>query len=117
MKSNELGGKIFFFKTDKTQNPKDCFSPILEVNSNFDNLKSLTLTNGKAYGITTNNELLEWEFDSKQKSRESSPSQNNKAKNDTNKTKINKKKDFNFLLFKPSYHFHKIKEKLVYYFE
>ena len=65
MKSNVLGGKIFFFKTDKTQNPKDYFSPILEVNSNFDNLKSLNLTNGKAYGITTNNELLEWEFEKK----------------------------------------------------
>ena len=65
MNSNTLGGKIFFFKTDKTPNPKDFFSPILEVNSNFDNLKSLSLTNGKAYGITINNELLEWEFEKK----------------------------------------------------
>ena len=52
MKSNTNSGKIFFFKTDKTQNPKDCFSSLFEVNSNFDNLKSLNLTNGKAYGIT-----------------------------------------------------------------
>ena len=65
MNSNDLGGKIFFFKTDKTPNPKDFFTQILEVNSNFDNLKSLSLTNGKAYGITINNELLEWEFEKK----------------------------------------------------
>ena len=114
MKSNELGGKIFFFKTDKTQNPKDCFSPILEVNSNFDNLKSLTLTNGKAYGITTNNELLEWEFEKKKihKNIPVSLPQENSENNSSNtiSTKIqNKKNDFYFLLTKPSYRFHKLK--------
>ena len=58
MKSDTLVGKIFFFKTDKSNNPKDCFTPLLEVNSNFDNLKAINLTNGKAYEITINNELL-----------------------------------------------------------
>ena len=65
MKENNLNGKIFFFKTDKSSNPKYNFSQLLEVNSNFDNLKSLNLTNGKAFGITINNELLEWEFEKK----------------------------------------------------
>ena len=66
MKSNnDLGGRIYFFKSDKSQNPRDCFSPLLEVNSNFDNIKSLHLGNGKAYGITTNNELLEWKYEKK----------------------------------------------------
>ena len=69
MKINNPGGKIYFFKSDKSQNPKDCFTPLLEVNSNFDNLKSLHLGNGKAFGITVNNELLEWEFEKKQKAK------------------------------------------------
>ena len=109
MENLQESGKIYFFKTSNSEKSSESFGPLLEVNSNFDILKSLTICANKALGITSNNELLEWEFDSKQKSRVSSPSQNNKAKNDTNKTKINKKKDFNFLLFKPSYHFHKIK--------
>ena len=109
MENLQESGKIYFFKTSNSEKSSESFGPLLEVNSNFDILKSLNICVNKALGITSNNELLEWEFDSKQKSRVSSPSQNNKAKNDTNKTKINKKKDFNFLLFKPSYHFHKIK--------
>ena len=109
MENLQESGKIYFFKTSNSEKSSESFGPLLEVNSNFDILKSLNICANKALGITSNNELLEWEFDSKQKSRVSSPSQNNKAKNDINKTKINKKKDFNFLLFKPSYHFHKIK--------
>ena len=109
MENLQESGKIYFFKTSNSEKSSESFGPLLEVNSNFDILKSLNICANKALGITSNNELLEWEFDFKQKSRVSSPSQNNKAKNDTNKTKINKKKDFNFLLFKPSYHFHKIK--------
>ena len=109
MENLQESGKIYFFKTSNSEKSSESFGPLLEVNSNFDILKSLNICANKALGITSKNELLEWEFDSKQKSRVSSPSQNNKAKNDTNKTKINKKKDFNFLLFKPSYHFHKIK--------
>ena len=73
MKINNPGGKIYFFKSDKSQNPKDCFTPLLEVNSNFDNLKSLHLGNGKAFGITVNNELLEWEFEKKQKAKNLPP--------------------------------------------
>ena len=109
MENLQESGKIYFFKTSNSEKSSESFGPLLEVNSNFDILKSLNICANKALGITSNNELLEWEFDSKQKSRVSSPSQNNKAKNGINKTKINKKKDFNFLLFKPSYHFHKIK--------
>ena len=109
MENLQESGKIYFFKTSNSEKSSESFGPLLEVNSNFDILKSLNICANKALGITSNNELLEWEFDSKQKSRVSSPSQNNKTKNVTNKTKINKKKDFNFLLFKPSYHFHKIK--------
>ena len=118
MNSNTLGGKIFFFKTDKTPNPKDFFSPILEVNSNFDNLKSLSLTNGKAYGITINNELLEWEFEKKKANKNipvSLPQENseNNSNNYTPSKTQNKKNDFYFLLSKPSYRFHKLKIKSV----
>ena len=109
MENLQESGKIYFFKTSNSEKLSEAFGPLLEVNSNFDILKSLNICANKALGITSNNELLEWEFDSKQKSRVSSPSQNAQTKSDSNKTKNNKKKDFNFLLFKPSYHFHKIK--------
>ena len=109
MENLQESGKIYFFKTTNSEKLSEAFGPLLEVNSNFDILKSLNICANKALGITSNNELLEWEFDSKQKSRVASPSQNAQTKNDSNKTKNNKKKDFNFLLFKPSYHFHKIK--------
>ena len=117
MKSNSIGGKIFFFKTDKNPNSKDCFSPLLEVNSNFNNLKSLNLTYGKAYGITINDELLEWEYEKKKT--------NKKPQNDTNQENPEssqnyiqpqiptKKNDFYFLLTKPSYRFHKMKIKSI----
>jgi len=117
MKSNTIGGKIFFFKTDKNPNSKDCFSPLLEVNSNFNNLKSLNLIYGKAYGITINDELLEWEYEKKKT--------NKNPQNDTNQenpessqnyiqTQIpTKKNDFYFLLTKPSYRFHKMKIKSI----
>ena len=113
-----LGGKIYFFKSDKSQNPKDCFTPLLEVNSNFDNLKSLYLGNGKAYGITVNNELLEWEFDKKQKSKNNSsekPTENsvdNSSPIPTGKS-LQKKNDYYFLISKPSYRFHKMKIKQI----
>ena len=109
MENLQESGKIYFFKTSNSEKLSEAFGPLLEVNSNFDILKSLNICANKALGITSNNELLEWEFDSKQKSRVSSPSQNAQTKSDSNKIKNNKKKDFNFLLFKPSYHFHKIK--------
>ena len=116
MKSNNSGGKIFFFKTDKTPNPKDCFTPLLEVNSNFDNLKTLSLTNGKAYGITINNELLEWEFEKKKTNKNIPISPQENAENASNITPSkaqNKKNDFYFLLSKPSYRFHKQKIKSI----
>ena len=90
-------GKIYFFKTSQSETPSEAFGPLLEVNSNFDILKSLNIYGAKALGITSNNELLEWEFDSKQQNQSNT------------KSKVQKKKDFNFLTFKPSYQFHKIK--------
>ena len=80
------GGKIYFIRTDKNPNPKICFSNLLEVNSNFDTLKTLHLSNGKALGITSNNELLEWEYNKKQ----------NITQNSTD-TLSSKKNDFLFL--------------------
>ena len=114
MKENNSNGKIFFFKTDKSSNPKDNFSQLLEVNSNFDNLKSLNLTNGKAYGITINNELLEWEFEKKKTKKNissSNPETSENSQNNTNSSFPNKKTDYYFLLSKPSYRFHKMKIK------
>ena len=66
MNNNYESGKIYFFKTGLSDNPSNTFGSLLEVNSNFDILKSLHISAGKALGITSNNELLEWEFDSKQ---------------------------------------------------
>ena len=114
MKENNSNGKIFFFKTDKSSNPKDNFSQLLEVNSNFDNLKSLNLTTGKAYGITINNELLEWEFEKKKTKKNISslnPENSENSQNNTNSSFPNKKTDYYFLLSKPSYRFHKMKIK------
>ena len=114
MKENNSNGKIFFFKTDKSSNPKDNFSQLLEVNSNFDNLKSLYLTTGKAYGITINNELLEWEFEKKKTKKNISslnPENSENSKNNTQSSFHNKKTDYYFLLSKPSYRFHKMKIK------
>ena len=115
MKENNSNGKIFFFKTDKTSNPKDNFSQLLEVNSNFANLKSLNLTNGKAYGITINNELLEWEFEKKKPKKNIlsvNPETSENSQNNTQQSSfLNKKNDYYFLLSKPSYRFHKMKIK------
>ena len=114
MKENNSNGKIFFFKTDKSSNPKDNFSQLLEVNSNFYNLKSLNLTNGKAYGITINNELLEWEFEKKKTKKNISslnPENSENSQNNTQSSFPNKKTDYYFLLSKPSYRFHKMKIK------
>ena len=114
MKENNSNGKIFFFKTDKSSNPKDNFSQLLEVNSNFYNLKSLNLTNGKAYGITINNELLEWEFEKKKTKKNissSNPETSENSQNNTQSSFPNKKTDYYFLLSKPSYRFHKMKIK------
>ena len=114
MKENNSNGKIFFFKTDKSSNPKDNFSQLLEVNSNFDNLKSLYLTTGKAYGITINNELLEWEFEKKKTKKNISslnPENSENSQNNTQSSFHNKKTDYYFLLSKPSYRFHKMKIK------
>ena len=105
MENLNESGKIYFFKTNLSETPSEAFGPLLEVNSNFDILRSLNICGGKALGITSNNELLEWEFDSKQKTTGAVKSPNNNL----TKSKNLKKNDFYFLLFKPSYHFHKIK--------
>ena len=66
MENINQSGKIYFFKTGLSDDPSKTFGSLLEVNSNFDILKSLHICGGKALGITSNNELLEWEFDTKQ---------------------------------------------------
>ena len=112
MQNIHESGKIYFFKTGLSDNPSNTFSSLLEVNSNFDILKSLHVYGGKALGITSNNELLEWEFDSKQNTK--NPSIPNPLSSiNSIKQKTTKKNDFYFLLFKPSYHFHKIKFSLI----
>lgn len=112
MQNNHKSGKIYFFKTGLSENPSNTFGSLLEVNSNFDILKSLHICAGKALGITSNNELLEWEFDSKQNTKNPSIP-NPLASINSIKQKTTKKNDFYFLLFKPSYHFHKIKFSLI----
>ena len=112
MQNNHENGKIYFFKTCLSENHSNTFGSLLEVNSNFDILKSLHICAGKALGITSNNELLEWEFDSKQNTKNPSiPNPLNSI--NSIKQKTTKKNDFYFLLFKPSYHFHKIKFSLI----
>ena len=112
MENLQESGKIYFFTTNLSESPLETFGPLLEVNSSFDILQSLNICGSKALGITSNNELLEWEFDSKQKGSTS------KVRSPLSKSQINlsklksyrkKEKDFYYLLFKPSYHFHKIK--------
>ena len=46
-------GKIYFFKTGLSEDPSNTFGSLLEVNSNFDILKSLHICGGKALGITS----------------------------------------------------------------
>ena len=107
MENLHESGKIYFFRTQVSEKPSESFGPLLEVNSNFDILKSLHISGTKALGITSNNELLEWEFNPNQKANSSKiPAPSTPS---SQKSKINKKKDYYFLLFKPSYHFHKIK--------
>ena len=108
MENMNESGKIYFFKINISETPSEAFGPLLEVNSNFDILKSLNICGAKALAITSNNELLEWEFDSKQKQLPGK-TLNPHSSGNLPKTKNPKKKDFYFLLFKPSYHFHKIK--------
>ena len=108
MENLHESGKVYYFKTGLSEDHSTTFGPLLEVNSNFDILKSLHICGGKALGITSNNELLEWEFDSKQNTK--NPSIPNPLSSiNSLKQKITKKNDYYFLLFKPSYHFHKIK--------
>ena len=112
MENLHESGKIYFFTTNLSDSPSEAFGSLLEVNSSFDILKSLNICGGKALGITSNNELLEWEFDSKQKG-SSTKVQTPLSKSQMNLPRIKssrkKEKEFYFLLFKPSYHFHKIK--------
>ena len=41
MENLNESGKIYFFKTNISEKPSEAFGPLLEVNSNFDILKSL----------------------------------------------------------------------------
>ena len=104
MISNPPTGRVYFFKTDKTI--KNKFSPILEINSNFDTLKSIVIGSGRAIGITSQDELLEWTFDKKTQSSITTTPPSNKQLKQT-------KNDFLFLLSKPVFQFNKLKFKSI----
>ena len=96
MEFKKNSGNVYYFKTDKTEDPKNCFSPTSEINSNFNKLYSLKLLSNKAYAITSNNELLQWKSEI----------------NTQNEDSLSESKPddaYLFLLKKPSYRFHKIK--------
>ena len=96
MEFKKNSGNVYYFKTDKTEDPKNCFSPTSEINSNFNKLYSLKLLSNKAYAITSNNELLQWKSEI----------------NNQNEGSLSESIPDNaclFLLKKPSYRFHKIK--------
>ena len=67
----------------------------LEIRSNFNKLNSIKIISNKAIGITSNNELFQWEEDKKEQI-----DSNQKDKN-------------NFLTSKPLYKFRKIKFKSI----
>lgn len=100
MKNLHESGKIYFFRTQVSDTPSEAFGPLLEVNSNFDILKSLHICGSKALGITSNNELLEWEFNPKQKNIFSSIP-NPQSSTYSPKSKFSKKKIFIFFFLSP----------------
>ena len=100
MKLKKNSGNIYYFKTEKTEDPKNCFSPTIEINSNFNKLYYFKIILNKAYAITSNHELLQW---------------NSEKSNQTQKSSSESKTEnkFLFLSTKPSYRFHKIKFKSI----
>ena len=93
MKAQNPIGKIYFLKTDKNHfSSQTSFGTLLEINTNFTTLTSIHINNNEALGLTSNNELLQWENDKKQSQKKN-------------------KNPYNFLQLKPSYHFNKIKFK------
>ena len=99
MEFKKNSGQIYYFKTDKTKDPKSCFSPILEVNSNLNKLNCLTISYKKALGITSNNELFLWNQEKEEDFQEQ------------NDNKINN--NYFYLSTKPHYLFRKIKFKSI----
>ena len=97
MEFKKNSGNIYFFNTNKTENPKNCFTSPLEIRSNFNKLNSIKIISNKAIGITSNNELFQWEEDKKEQI-----DSNQKDKN-----------NFLFLTSKPLYKFRKIKFKSI----
>ena len=108
MEFKKSGGNIYFLRTDESDDTKNYFSPTYEINSNSNKMVSLKIISYKALGITSNNELLQWEIDKsnilkdKEKDSESSP-------NDA----INKKNNFSFLSNTPTSLFQEIKFKSI----
>ena len=67
MKAQNPIGKIYFLKTDKNHfSSQTSFGTLLEINTNFTTLTSIHINNNEALGLTSNNELLQWENDKKQ---------------------------------------------------
>jgi len=98
MEFKKSGGNIYFLKTDESEDTKNYFSPTYEINSSPNKLVSLKIIPYKALGITSNNELFQWEIDKniilkeKDKDKDSEASPNDAT---------NQKNNFSFLSNKP----------------
>ena len=97
MEFKKNSGHIYFFNTCKEDNVKNCFTQPLEIKSNLNILNTIKIIPNKAIGITSNNELFQWEKDKKEEL-------------DSNQKEQN---DFLFLTSKPLYKFRSIKFKSV----
>ena len=101
MEFKNNSGFFYYFKTDKTEDSKNCFSTPLEVNGNLNKLNSLKVVQGKAFAITSNNELFQWK------------SEQDNIQNNNLKYNSQFKNNFFYLSGKPSYLFRKIKFKSI----
>ena len=102
-------GNIYFFKTDKTEDPKNYFTSTYQINSNLNKLNSFKILPNKALSITSDNELLKWETDKKHTQKESDSNINE----DSSNRNLNTKNNFLFLTMNPIYPFQKTKFKSI----
>ena len=110
MEFKKSGGNIYFLKTDESEDTKNYFRSTYEINSSPNKLVSLKIIPYKALGITSNNELLQWEIDKniilkeKDKDKDSEASPNDAT---------NQKNNFSFLSNKPISLFQETKFKSI----
>ena len=100
MESKKNSGNIYYFKTDKNEDSRNCFTSALEINSNFNKLYTLKIIPNKAFAITSNNELLQWKLE-------------NNIQNESLFSDTKLENNFLFLSSKPLYRYHKIKFKSI----